>query len=375
MLITAFFIRDCFCYVDIVAMKEFKWLFLGLLFFAMANANELSGLDLSAFQDFLNSRYSKSKPAPNSKIIPPLTLEPINNYPSGQFRTIGNANSQLENPNFFSLGGNKADYDALTLPPETRIPAGLRPLLTERKNPRQGISLTGNSGALLVPSPGVMEPGKSAVAVHAIPFELYDINDRQFPDDNYFDTSVKLVYGVFEGFELGIDKTFTNQDRYNIPEPTYVNAKYQVPGNITLGGSFCTDAGSGYSSAWVSAGVPVIWGGVGTNFGTGNFKFTYNGWDKLARGKYGGYNYKYDRAEGWADPLFFMVGGLIPITNYTNFMYDFNGDRFSLGFRFSYQKIVHFDASYISDGDYERLPGPIAHKRLKNFIFGGSIVF
>ena len=332
-------------------------------------------LDLSAFQNFL-----KGTPQPQSQpryrgpaaasLLPAQEprIKPVR-------RIADDADASYRGTKLVTLGDNARQQEGLDLPPDTRIPEGLRPLLNDRKYPRQGISLTGNSGAILVPSPGVMEPGKSAVSVHVIPFDLYNVNDVKFADESYYDTSLKLTYGAFEGFEIGIDKTFGNQDRYDIKEPVYVNSKYQVPGNVTFGGNFCTDSQSGYHSVWVEAGVPVAWIGVGTNFGARNYRFSYNGTDELARARFGGYNYEYNRAEGWADPVFFMVGGAIPMSNYTHFVYDFNGDRFSLGLRFNYQHVLYFDAAYVSDGDYERLPGPIAHKRLQNFIFGGSLVW
>jgi len=333
-----------------------------LLIFVLCGYSSAQGLDLSDFQAFLKSKTGAATKKAKESSVRALSDNADAQYKQNQLVTLQTDNKQDSG-------------DSLRLPAETRIPEGLRPLLSDRKTPRQGIGLSGNTGALLVPSPGVLEPGKSAVVVHAIPFDLYSVNDVKYEDESYFDTQAGLVYGVTEGLELGIDKVFTNQDRFDITEPTYINMKYQVPGNITLGANWCTDSQSAYSSAWVGAGVPVAWIGVGANFGATNYKFSYNGWDKLKRAKYGGYNYRYDRAEGYADPVFFIVGGAIPMSNYTHFVYDFNGDKFSLGFRFNYQKTIYFDASFVSDGDYERLPGAIAHKRLQNFIFGGSIVY
>ncbi|HNV72934.1 MAG TPA: hypothetical protein PKO06_24710, partial [Candidatus Ozemobacteraceae bacterium] len=274
-----------------------------------------------------------------------------------------------------TLGGpaRQQRLDGFSLPPDTRIPDGLKPLLNDRRYPRQGVSTTGYTGSLQVPSPGVLEPGKSGVGLHMTAFNLYGINDQRYDDDAYFDTNVSLLYGAFDGFEIGIDKTFSNQDRFDVPEPAFVNCKYQVPGNVTLGGSFSTDSQAAYHSAWISAGVPVLWVGAGVNFGAGDFQFSYVGRDRLKRAKFGGYNYDYNKARGYADPAFFMIGGAVPLNRYLNFAYDFNGDKFSLGFRFNYQNTVYFDAAYLADGDYERLPGAIAHKRLRNFVFGTSI--
>ncbi len=363
--------------VDTVCMINPKRILpiFGALLLTIAQPSE--ALDLGNFKDFLRGA-EKPAATPAKKAFQLPFLQPKATQKAAPYRALGDeADASYKNYTLTTLNGDQTPREEprFSLPPETRIPEGLRPQLTDRKYPRQGISLSGNSGALLVPSPGVLEPGKTAVSVHAIPFDLYSVNDVRYQDENYFDTSVKLVYGASDGFEFGVDKTFSNQDRFENNEPTYVNMKYQVPGNITLGTNFCTDSQGGYHSAWVGAGVPVAWLGVGINWGASNFRFTYRGVDKLKRAKFGGYNYRYDKADGYADPVFFLVGGCIPMTSSTHFVYDFNGDRFSLGFRLNYQKVVFFDISYLADGDYERLPGSIAHKRLRNLVFGGTVAF
>ena len=338
-------------------------------------ASSAFSLDLSRFQGFLTGSGRKNTKQNSAPFISTRMSE---NSHKQQYRSLNaDATYQSNNNGLVSLGGGQPQRDGerFLLPPETRVPKQLRPLLSERKTPRQGVGFTGGTGAMLVPSPGILEPGKTAVGVHAMPFELYNVNDVRYKDQDYFDTNVSIVYGVSDGLELGFDKTFSNQDRFDVAEPTYFNAKYQVPGNITLGGNFCTDSEAGYHSVWLSAGVPVAWVGIGANFGAGDFKFSYNGYDKIKRSKFGGYNYEYDKGKGWADPVFFMVGGAVPLNDNLRFLYDFNGDRFSLGFRFNYQNTVYLDASYVSDGDYESLPGAIAHKRSGNFVFGGSIAY
>lgn len=364
-------------------MIKNRWMMTGLLGLLLGAASPSFGLDLSPFREFLGNRQDV---APAPKKVGQRPWLPLTPVPEAARREVSpeqggprvlteDADASWKGNQLVTLGDKpKPSQDSLSLPASTRIPEGLRPLLTERRTPRQGISMTGGSGGMLVPSPGVLEPGKTAVAVHAVPFTLYDVTERRLDDASYFDTVAKLVYGLSDGVEIGVDKTFSNQDRFDIPEATYINLKYQVPGNVTVGGSFAA-GDTGYSSAWISAGVPVIWVGLGGNFGPTNYKFSYMGYQRLARAKFGGYNYKYDRGEGYADPVWFMVGGAIPMSNYSHFVYDFNGDRFSMGFRFNYQKVAFFDASYVSDGDYERLPGAIAHKRLNNFVFGGSIVY
>jgi len=342
---------------------------LGMSALLLWGAGSGYGLDLSSFQGFMKTVSAAPARARAASSSPPARLEAV--------RTLGgDADASYQQNQLVTLGSApQGPRESLSLPPATRVPEGLSPLLTDKKTPRQGVGSCGGTGAQLVPSPGVLEANKSAVAVHVMPFDLKGINDEAMGEESYMDTNVALVYGVMDGVEFGADKSFGNQDKFDVNEPVYVNAKYQVPGNLTLGGSFCTDSQAGYHSVWVNAGVPVAWVGVGANFGAGEYRFTYGGWEKIKRAKFGGYNYDYNTAKGYADPVFFLVGGAVPISDSAHFIYDFNGDRFSLGFRFNYQKIVFFDASYISDGDYERLPGAIAHKRMKNVTFGGSLAF
>ena len=328
-------------------------------------------LDLGRFQAFMsNPRRQEVKPAPKvQEIQVPAYSSPyesseadayyVHSQP-GQFVPLGSAQSQRDGEHYL-------------LPPQTRVPGELRPLLTERLTPRQGLAMAGGTGATLIPSPGVLEPGKMAVGVHVQPFKLYNINGTRYRDEDYIDTNVSLAWGVEDGIEVSVDKPFANQDRFDIAEPLYFNFKYQIPGNVTLGGSFTGN--EGYQSVWVAAGVPVAWVGVGANFGEKDYKFYYNGWEKLRRSRFGGYNYTYDKGEGYADMFFFMIGGAVPVNDHLRFVYDFNGDKFSLGFRFNYQNSFYLNAAYISDGDYENLPSPIAPKQSENFVFGATIAF
>lgn len=357
-------------------MKTHNKLISGLLAVLISISASASALDLSKFQNFLSGR--KKKPVRRSRVYTDLSTN--SNANTGEYYSL-NADASYRNSNgtgqLVPLGSNtqQKDGERYLLPPETRVPKELRPLLSERKTPRQGLSFSGGTGAMLVPSPGVLGPGKAAVAVHAMAFDLYNVNNTKYKGEDYFDTAINVAYGSEGGYELSLDKVFANQDKYDIAEPMYLNFKYQVPGNVTIGGNFCTDSQAGYHSMWISAGVPVAWVGVGVNFGATTYKFSYNGYDRLKRAKFGGYNYDYSTGEGWADTVFFMVGGAVPLNDSLRFVYDFNGDKFSLGFRFNYQHTLYLDASYVSDGDYENLPGAIAHKQSSNFIFGGSVAY
>gem|GEM_PF-874781 len=360
---------------DIASMKTRKLFVSTATACLLALAGTCSALDLSSFQSFLSGTRGKAKAKPPTRTFTDLggPVEYSDNY-----RSL-NADASYRNNtgNLVRLGDPPPlqDGERYLLPPDTRVPSELRPLLSERRTPRQGLSIVGGSGATLIPSPGVLEPGKTAVSVHAMTFDLYNVNEVRYRDQDYFDINIGVAYGVEDGAEVSFDKTFANQDRYDISEPVYFNAKYQVPGNVTIGGSFCTDSDAGYSSAWVAAGVPVAWVGAGVNFGAGEYKFSYNGYDRVKRSKFGGYNYDYNTAKGYADPAFFMVGGAVPLNDNLRFVYDFNGDRFSLGFRFNYQNSLYLNAAYVSDGDYENLPGAIIHKKQNNFVFGGSIAY
>ncbi|MBF0405934.1 MAG: hypothetical protein HQM10_01165 [Candidatus Riflebacteria bacterium] len=367
-------------------MNHKSLIFSVLIILLTSSWQPVHALDLSKYQSFLsnktNSQIEEKKKDNTKKSSASKTILKYEKKPSvNEFNDGNNVKDEEADASFrdnrqpIPEKYNKDKRDGLFLPGETRIPEGLKSLLTDRKNPKEGVSLSGGTGAILIPSPGVIEPGKTAVAVHVLPFDVYNVNDKKYEYERYFDTSSKIVFGVTEGFELGLEKTFSNQDQYDIANPLFIHTKYQVPGNVTLGGCFSTNTGDAYSSVWVSAGVPALWVGAGGNFGPNPFKFFYRGWDLMAKSRFGGYNYDYSKAQGYADPVWFMVGGTFSLSNYLNFVYDFNGDKFSLGFRANYQKTVFLDISYISDGDYERMPGAITHKQLNNLIFGGSIVY
>lgn len=349
-----------------------------VILFLMSIGTSACAFDLSLLNPFAQNSNQRSSSTGNSnRVFSDLSAS----QSSTNFNSLNvSYNSFSHNPANVVTPGVRRDGERFLLPSDSRIPDELRPLLTERLTPRQGLAMHGGTGAVLIPSPGILEPGKTAVGVHVQPFELRNINDATYTDRSYFDTTLNIAYGMDNGMEVSLDRTFSNQDRYDLEEPTYFNAKYQVPGNITLGSSLVV-AGRGYHSAWIGAGVPVAWVAAGVNYGRDDYRFSFTPThrgrerDKLARAKYGGYNYDYSKATGYADPLFFMVGGAVPVNDNLRFLYDFNGDKFSLGFRFNYLDSLYINASYISDGDYENLPGPIAHKKLKNFVFGATIVY
>lgn len=358
--------------VDSKHMKSRKKIISTATAILLSVASSGFALDLSMFQGFLSGDRRKASPPPTRTYTDMGQNESSTNYRSlnADAYYVQSGSGQL-----VTLGNNQPQRDGerYLLPADTRVPAELRPLLTERLTPRQGLAMAGGTGALLIPSPGVLEPGKAAVGVHVQMFDLYNINETKYTDQNYFDTTVSAAWGTSDGLEVSFDKTFANQDRYDISEPLYLNFKYQMAGNVTVGGNFATD--SGYHSTWVAAGVPVAWVGAGVNFGQSDYNFSYRGWDKLKKARYGGYNYSYNTAVGYPDQFFFIIGGAVPLNDNLRFVYDFNGDKFSLGFRFNYQNALYLNAGYVSDGDYENLPGAIAHKRSQNFVFGGSIAY
>ena len=213
-------------------MNNLNKLIIGSCAFLLATLGSASALDLSAYQGLLHTPGSAPRVEKKAEAyVLPVRPEPVRSVPVHR-SLADDADASYKNAQLVTLGGNQAvnSREGFTLPPDTRIPDGLRPMFTDRKYPRQGLSLSGLSGSMLIPSPGVLEPGKSGVAVHIIPFALYGIEDQKYDDQNYMDTNVSLAYGAWEGFEIGVDKTFSNQDRFDVPEPAYVNMKYQVPG-------------------------------------------------------------------------------------------------------------------------------------------------
>lgn len=332
-------------------------------------------LDLSKYQSYLKqnkknaSQQTQKLPEPvksqEAKILPDIAINADAGYGNNSgFMPLNKTQKRLDGEHFL-------------LPGDTKVPKELAPILTETRTPSQGLALNGGTGGILIPSPGVLKPDKKAVGVHVQTFELYDATGNQFEDQDYFDVTISGAWGMENGIEVGFDKTFANQDRYDIDEPLYLNFKYQTGKKVTVGGSI--NCNSGYHSVWAATGLPVIWVGVGSNFGASDYKFTYSTLpgkrDKFKKAKYGGYNYNYDTATGHADKFFFMVGGLIPLNKNLRFAYDFNGDKFSLGFRFNYLDSLYLEASYLSNGDYENLPHAISHKKSRNFTIGGTIAF
>ena len=352
-------------------MKIRKKLILAVSAMLLGTIGSGFALDLSQYQGYLSGNRRKAA-VQEQKQSNVFSEEPSNNYRSQNEDAYYVTSEQNQ---FIPLGNNQPQKDGerFLIPPDTRVPKELKPLLVEQRTPRQGLALNGGTGATLVPSPGVLEPDKTAVGVQVQTFDLYNINNVKYTDEDYFDINVSAAWGVADGMEIGFDKTFANQDHYDLEEPFYLNLKYQATGNVTLGGSI--NCNSGYHSAWVAAGAPVIWVGVGGNFGASDYKHSYVTPPKFRRAKYGGYNYNYNTGRGYADEFFFLVGGLIPLNDNLRFVYDFNGDRFSLGFRFNYSNTLFLNASYISNGDYENLPGQIAHRRNRNFVMGGTIAF
>ncbi len=337
-------------------------------------AGSVYALDLRQYQGYLSGNRGKAavkqeKQSNEIKEIPIVEQNNIRDLNADAYYVTSQENQ------FIPLGNTQTQKDGerYLIPADTRIPKELKPLLVEQRTPRQGLALNGGTGATLIPSPGVLEPDKTAIGVQVQTFDLYNINNVKYTDEDYFDINLSAAWGIQDGVEIGFDKTFANQDHYDLEEPLYFNLKYQATGNVTLGSSI--NCNSGYHSAWVAAGVPVFWIGVGGNFGASDYRHSYVTPPKFRRAKYGGYNYNYNTGRGYADEFFFLVGGLIPLNDNLRFVYDFNGDRFSLGFRFNYSNTVFINASYISNGDYENLPGTIAHRRNRNFVMGGTVAF
>jgi hypothetical protein len=361
-------------------MKTRKKLTTGIILLMLSFACQGLAVDLTQYQSYLssNNTTSATKKAGKSR-----SRQKQTNVPQ-----IIPYQSESQDSSYY-VQGAPGEYVPLSrtqpktgeswlLPAETRVPKELTPLLSERLTPRQGLASIGGTGAVLVPSPGVLEPNKTAVGVHLQMFDLVNNSDVKYTDQDYFDTTISAAWGVEDGLEVGFDKTIDNQDRFDIEEPLYLNFKYQVPGNVTLGGSF--NCNGGYHSTWVAAGVPVAWVGVGMNYGPSDYKFSwsnepgkYHG--RLKRAKFGKYSYDPRKATGSADDFFFFLGGVVPLNDYLRFLYDFNGDRFSLGFRFTYQNLINVNFSYVSEGDYDNLAGAITHKQYKGFILGASVLF
>jgi hypothetical protein len=153
-------------------------------------------------------------------------------------------------------------------------------------------------------------------------------------------------------------------------ERLYWTFKYGIEtGAFPLALSFVVPSSKiDYSSALVSAGWNAFYFGIGTNYGGRKLEeLSFTTVNNFGTAMFGGYRLRSVLAnrnvqtsqslvEGKPDPFFAFAGGQVPLGKNVHFLYDYNGDRFSSGFRFSIDAST-FEVNYVSNGDYDTLFG------------------
>jgi hypothetical protein len=159
----------------------------------------------------------------------------------------------------------------------------------------------------------------------------------------------------------------------------YWTLKYQMPSDSFPAALSFVIPGSkkDYSTAMASFGWSAFYFGVGTNFGGRKLEeLNLTTLNDFGTSLFGGYRLRSVLAnrnvqanqtlvEGSADGVFGFAGGQVPLGQNINFVYDYNGDVFSGGFRLTLDTST-FHVGYVSEGDYDKLFG----RRQNNVIAG-----
>ena len=237
-------------------------------------------------------------------------------------------------------------------------------------------SLIGLTGGLTVPSPVSIRPENYEFAIHAE--GLKERNDSTKAEDTTLDLSMKLNAGVYDNFEIGLEKKMRSASDRRDDQMT-VQMKYRLPVetfNLSLGTVLAT-SGRDYSSAYVVGGWKALYGGVGLNFGGQRLEeLTLTQIRRFGTAKFGGYRLKRgirhgsDSYIGEPEEFFAMFGADFRLSDYFNLIMDFNGDRFAAGFRL-HLKDFNFDLAYVGQSETEAL----LDRDTMNFLFGAGVRF
>lgn len=238
-------------------------------------------------------------------------------------------------------------------------------------------SSLGSSGGLHVPDPETLPVGEYEFNLYYELFEETNVNTGNLATTG--DLTFVANAGIYDNLELGIrsvsrlntpvgDQSFQITGKYRFPIDTY---------NVTLGGAFST-ASPDWSTVTMTAGWKALWVGLGYNFGGRRLEeITRTQLKNVGFASFGGYNIRTGRnlrneqtITGHPDTVFGLFGLNLKLSEQLRALADFNGDRFSAGFRLNI-KDVKLDLSYISQGENQTL----LDRRSQNVVVGAGLSF
>ena len=214
-------------------------------------------------------------------------------------------------------------------------------------------SALGPSGGLTIPNTKTLPPERTQVAVHAE--MLREFSPQRLAVETVADLSPKVLVGVYEHLELGIEQTLRVNSGFK-NESVTINGKYRFPFDTfdVAVGLLVPTSTADWTSAYVVMGFKVLWGGFGVNFGGRRFReITQDRFVNVGTAKLGGYNLRRevrngtDVFTGEPDTFFGLVGLDYKVAEHFELLADYNGDRFSAGIRLPYHS-WGFDAAYIT---------------------------
>lgn len=225
----------------------------------------------------------------------------------------------------------------------------------------------GLSGAILSPSPYTRRINEGSLLYSANFFDQSDLVSRNF--DRGARHLASFSSGVDDQIEVALAQEFytgSAEQRSRF----YWSFKYQIPNDsIPIGISAVVPASrTDYFSVTASIGWKPFYVGIGGNYGGRELEennLLAN--QEFGVAQFGGYrmrrvtsltNGQPTRTEvrGFPDEFFAFAGGQVNLGNYVQWLYDYNGDVFSSGFRLNLDTST-FQIAYVSSGDYDTLFG------------------
>lgn len=214
-------------------------------------------------------------------------------------------------------------------------------------------SALGPTGGLTIPNTKTLEPERTQVGLTME--GLREFSPSRLAVETVVDLSPKVLVGVYEHLELGIEQTLRVNSTFK-NESVTINGKYRFPYDTfdVAVGFLAATSSPDWSTAYVVMGFKVLWGGFGVNFGGRRFReLTQDRFTNVGTAKMGGYNLRRevrngtDVFSGEPDVFFGLVGLDYKVSEHFEILADYNGDRFTAGVRFPYHS-WGFNAGYVS---------------------------